>query len=159
IMMNGNNKDNPSSIPQFLNELEQGLDYVQGSRFISGGHQENTPLIRHFAIRMIHAPLFSLAAHRWMTDTTNGYRAFSRSFLQDARVHLFQEAFQAYEIEQYMAWKALRLGFECKEISVSRCYPPRNQQKSTASFSKIKPGSGYFLMIKPLLCLNLGLYK
>jgi hypothetical protein len=58
-----------------------------------------------------------------MTDTTNGYRAFSRNFLMDPRVRFDREEFRYYEVEQYLAWRAIRLGFRCCEIPVIRRYP------------------------------------
>ena len=58
-------------------QLEEGYDYVQGSRYLPGGKAENTPLERTIANRLIHAPLLSLAGRHWYTDTTNGFRAYS----------------------------------------------------------------------------------
>ncbi|MGF1679190.1 MAG: glycosyltransferase family 2 protein [Candidatus Methylacidiphilales bacterium] len=158
IMMNGNNKDDPSALPRFVKPIEDGYDYVQGCRFMDGGSLNHTPWMRYLAIRLIHAPLFSLAARHWMSDTTNGFRAFSRRFLEDPRVYPFQSEFRAYEIEQYLAWKALRLGMRCKEISVARDYPAPSARRGI-SISKIKPGSGHLLMMKPLLALLLGRYR
>lgn len=150
VMMNGNGRDDPNAIPRFIEKLEDGYDYVQGSRFRPGGVHENTPAYRFWAIRLVHAPLFSLAAWRWMTDTTNGYRAFSAAYLRDLGPLIFQSAFQKYEIEQYLAWKAIRTGRKTCEIPVARRYAPivRGQ-----SFSKIRPGTGWFQMIKPLAML------
>jgi glycosyltransferase involved in cell wall biosynthesis len=159
IMMNGNNKDDPAAIPRFQEKIQSGYDYIQGSRFLPGGSMQNTPAIRHLAIRALHAPLFSLAARRWISDTTNGYRAFSRSFLTSQNVYPFQASFCHYEIEQYLAWKALRLERSCCEISVARDYPDPTQLKSGVSITKIKPGYGYYLMLKPLLALLLKWYR
>jgi glycosyltransferase involved in cell wall biosynthesis len=153
ILMNGNNRDDPSTVPEFIRALEGGYGYVQGSRFRAGGKHENTPWIRLWAIRLLHAPLFSLASLKWMTDTTNGYRAFSMAFLRDRRVEPFQPAFVKYEIEQYLAWKAIRLGYGAKEIPVGRVY-------SAGGFtSHIRPGgAGWKDMLRPLIMLLLRRY-
>ena len=37
-------------IPKFIEKLEQGYDFVQGSRFIKGGKAINTPFIRHISV-------------------------------------------------------------------------------------------------------------
>lgn len=58
----------------------------QDSRFIKGGKAVNTPLIRSISVRLIHAPIISLAAHQRFTDTTNAYRAYSAEYLWDERV-------------------------------------------------------------------------
>ena len=51
ITIDGNDKDDPSAIPSFVDALAEGVDFVQGSRFVPGGVAENTPLLRHVAIR------------------------------------------------------------------------------------------------------------
>jgi glycosyltransferase involved in cell wall biosynthesis len=153
IFMNGNNRDGPDAMPEFIRMLDQGCGYVQGSRFVAGGRQVNTPWIRYLAIRLLHAPLFSLASLKWMTDTTNGFRAFSMAFLNDPRVDSFQPAFVKYEIEQYLGWKAIRLGYGATEIGVSRIYP-------VGQFSShIRPGWGWVSMFKPLIMLLFRRYR
>jgi dolichol-phosphate mannosyltransferase len=153
IFMNGNNRDGPDAIPEFIRKLDQGYGYVQGSRFVAGGKQVNTPWIRYLAIRLLHAPLFSLASLKWMTDTTNGFRAFSMALLNDPRVDAFQPAFVKYEIEQYLGWKAIRLGYGATEIGVSRIYP-------IGQFSShIRPGWGWVSMFKPLIMLLFRRYR
>jgi len=152
VLMNGNNKDDPSAIPLFIQALEAGQAYVQGSRFARGGQAIRTPWMRFWAIRLVHAPLFSLAAGAWMTDTTNGFRAFRRDFLEDPRVHFDQERFRSYEVEQYLAWKAIRLGRRHCEIPVVREYPAP-QARRPGGVTKIRPGIGHWQMIKPLLAL------
>jgi glycosyltransferase involved in cell wall biosynthesis len=154
ILMNGNNRDDPSTVPGFIRALDDGYGYVQGSRFRAGGKHENTPWIRLLAIRLLHAPLFSLASLKWMTDTTNGYRAFSTAFLRDPRVEPFQPAFVKYEIEQYLAWKAIRLGYRAKEIPVARVYSPGGFT------SHISSGwGGWKDMLRPLIMLLLRRYR
>ncbi len=153
ILMNGNNRDGPAAIPEFIRKLEQGYGYVQGSRFVAGGQHVNTPWIRFLAIRLLHAPLFSLASLKWMTDTTNGFRAFSMALLNDPRVDAFQPEFVKYEIEQYLGWKAIRLGYRATEVGVSRVYP-------VGQFtSHIRPGWGWVSMFKPLIMLLFRRYR
>jgi len=153
IFINGNNRDGPDAIPEFIRKLDEGCGYVQGSRFVAGGRQVNTPWIRYLAIRLLHAPLFSLASLKWITDTTNGFRAFSTAFLNDPRVDAFQPAFVKYEIEQYLGWKAIRLGYRATEIGVSRIYP-------VGQFtSHIRPGWGWVSMFKPLIMLLFRRYR
>lgn len=70
VHMDGNNKDDPSCIPDYQRGLEEGFDCVAGSRFRAGGQSINAPLYRELAIRIVHAPLISLAARRRFTDET-----------------------------------------------------------------------------------------
>lgn len=123
VTIDGNDKDDPAAIPGFLQALDQGWDFVQASRFLPGGVAENTPRSRDLAIRWLHAPLLSLASgFRW-TDTTQGFRAYSRRLLLDARVAPFRDVFISYELLAYLSYRAPRLGFRCVELPTSRRYP------------------------------------
>ena len=123
IKIDGNGKDGIEAIPRFMELLEAGYDHVQGSRFIQGGHHENTPTARYWGVKLLHSPLISLAARFRYTDTTNGFRGYSRKYLLDPRVQPFRDCFVAYELHYYLAIRAARLGFRCIEIPVSRVYP------------------------------------
>jgi dolichol-phosphate mannosyltransferase len=125
ITIDGNHKDGVEAIPSFISELEAGWDFVQGSRFVPGGQAINTPLMRLFAIRMIHAPLLSFSAGFRYTDTTNGFRGYSRRLLLDPRVHPFRNVFASYELLAYLSVRAPRTGHRTKEIPVTRRYPAR----------------------------------
>lgn len=123
ITIDGNDKDDPVAIPAFIDALENGVDFVQASRYISGGLAENTPKSRDFAIRFIHAPALSLASGFKWTDTTQGFRAYSARLLLDERVAPFREIFVAYELLAYLSYIAPKLGYRCLEIPTSRRYP------------------------------------
>jgi glycosyltransferase involved in cell wall biosynthesis len=123
VTIDGNDKDDPAPIPDFIEALRQGVDFVQASRFIAGGQAENTPRSRDFAIRFIHAPALSIASgFRW-TDTTQGFRAYSRKMLLDPRVAPFRDVFATYELLAYLSYIAPRLGYRCVELPTSRRYP------------------------------------
>ncbi len=124
ITIDGNNKDDPEAIPRFVVALEQGFDFVQASRFLPGGRGVNTPLLRHLAVRYIHAPLLSLASGFKWTDTTQGFRAYSRRLLLDERLAPFRDVFNTYELLAYISYRTPRLGYRCIEIPTVREYPP-----------------------------------
>lgn len=123
VTIDGNGKDDPSVIPAFADALEQGDDHLQGSRFVRGGRAIHTPVLRWLGIRLLHAPLISLAAGFRYTDTTNGLRAYSRRLLEDPRVAPFRAVFSGYELHYYLAIRAARLGYRCRELPVTRSYP------------------------------------
>lgn len=123
ITIDGNNKDDPDAIPEFISALKRGIDFVQASRFLPGGVAENTPNSRNFAIRWIHAPILSLfSGFRW-TDTTQGFRGYSRRILLDARVAPFRDVFSGYELLAYLSYRVPKLGYACQEIATARRYP------------------------------------
>ncbi|MFJ3484554.1 glycosyltransferase family 2 protein [Pseudomonas sp. NPDC090202] len=123
VTIDGNDKDDPQAIGSFIDALKRGVDFVQASRFIAGGMAENTPALRDMAIRLIHAPLLSLASGINWTDTTQGFRAYSRKMLLDPRLAIFRNVFMGYELLAYMSYRAPKLGYRCIELPSMRCYP------------------------------------
>lgn len=123
VSIDGNDKDDPEAIPRFIEALKQGVDFVQASRFIDGGVAENTPVSRDFAIRFIHAPMLSWSSGFSWTDTTQGFRAYSRKMLLDPRVSPFRDVFTTYELLAYLSYRVPKLGYRCVELSTIRRYP------------------------------------
>jgi dolichol-phosphate mannosyltransferase len=154
VTIDGNGKDNVSAVIDFVAKLKEGYDYVQGSRYRPGGKAENTPLERMIGNRFVHAPVMSLAGRHWFTDTTNGYRAYSRRYLLDPRVAPFRDIFQNYELLFYLTTRAGQLGYRVCEIPVRRSYP-----KGEATPTKIHGSAAKVAMLKQLLCAALGWYR
>lgn len=154
ITIDGNNKDSIEDIPKFIEKLEAGYDLVQGSRFVSGGKAINTPLVRYIAVRLIHAPIISLTARHWFTDTTNAYRAYSKRYLEDKRVAPLRDIFMSYELLAYLSVRATQIGMRACEIPVTRRYPKKGKTPTKISF--VKGNSG----LMKILFLNMfGKYK
>lgn len=134
ITIDGNDKDDPEAIPRFIEALQQGVDFVQASRFLAGGQADNTPMSRDFAIRFIHAPMLSLfSGFRW-TDTTQGFRAYSRKMLLDQKMAPFRDVFMTYELLAYFSYRAPKLGFYCVELPTIRRYPKGEVPTKISSF-------------------------
>lgn len=142
IQIDGNNKDGIEAIPDFIKSLEEGFDYVQGSRFIKGGKARNTPLLRWIAVRFIAAPLLSLGSGYWYTDVTNGFRGYSKKYLIHKLVQPFRNIFKQYEFNMYLTVRANQVKLKTKEIPVARIYP-RGKVPTKISFLK---GNSDFLM-------------
>ena len=134
VTIDGNDKDDPQAIPRFIDALKQGVDFVQASRFISGGVAENTPKSRDFAIRFIHAPMLSLFSGFEWTDTTQGFRAYSRKMLLDPKVAPFRDVFMTYELLAFLSYRAPKLGYRCLELPTIRRYPKGEVPTKISSF-------------------------
>lgn len=154
ITIDGNNKDSVESITDFIKALDQGYDYIQGSRYVDGGMAINTPLLRKVAMRWIHSPLVSVVARHRLTDTTNGFRGYSKRYLSSSGVSPFRDVFQSYEFIPYLASRASQLGFRIKEIPVRRVYPGKGPTPT-----KISPIYGNLVMMRCLLFLLIGRYN
>jgi glycosyltransferase involved in cell wall biosynthesis len=145
VAVDGNDKDHTSAIPDFIRLLSKGYDHIQGSRFIQGGQAINTPLERLIAVRMLHAPLLSLASHHRHTDTTNGFRAYSRNLLLDPEIAVFRDTFKTYELHYYLAVESARAKkFKLIETPVTRRYPKKG--KTPTKISPLK-GNAHVLGI------------
>lgn len=136
ITIDGNYKDSIEDVPRFIQKLEEGFDFVQGSRFIKGGRAVNTPLSRLLAVRLLHAPVISVTAGQKFTDTTNAYRAYSARYLKDERVAPLRDVFMTYELLAYLSVRATQLGYRACEIPVMRVYPKKGKVPTKISFLK-----------------------
>ncbi|MBL4618067.1 MAG: glycosyltransferase family 2 protein [Robiginitomaculum sp.] len=137
VTIDGNDKDGVGQIATFISKLSTGSGYLQSSRFIKGGEAKNTPLLRLLAIRLFHAPLQSLAAWVWLTDTTQGFRGYSSAFLLDPGTQPFRDIFKKYELLAYLTVRASQLGYQVEEIPTSRIYP--KHEKTPTKITGIMP--------------------
>ena len=151
----GNNKDDPREIPLLLRPiLEEGYDFVQGSRYMKGGRYGKMPFYRIIGTKVIHPLLFSLVSGKRVTESTNGFRAFRLSLLKDSRIDWRQKWLDKYELEPYLLYKAIKLGYRHKEVPVTKIYPSKE-----LGYTKMKPITGWWSILKPLVWLGLGLKK
>ncbi len=154
ITIDGNNKDSIEDVSHFIEKLEEGYDFIQGSRFVKGGKAINTPFIRIISVKLIHAPIISITAHQRFTDTTNAYRAYSRRYLIDKRVQPLRDIFMTYELLAYLSVRATQIGMKACEIPVTRTYPKMGKTPTKISFFK-----GNFELISILLKNARGTYN
>lgn len=153
LTIDGNGKDGLAAVRDMVAMLESGVDYVQGSRYLPGGLADNTPLERTIANRMIHAPVLSLSGRHWFTDTTNGFRAYSRAYLLDPRVQPFRDVFMRYELLFYLTVRAGQIGMRVAHVPVRRSYP-----KDAATPTKIAGIRGKIEILRQTFAAALGFY-
>lgn len=153
VIMAGNGKDDPAEAPLLIAALRAGSDYVQGSRFLIGGSHRNLPPARFFMIKGYTA-VFRILIRRHGTDVTNGFRAYRLALLDDPRIDIGQDWLDHYELEYYIHYKALTLGYRTREVAVSKTYPAARR-----SYSKIRPFRDWWSIIRPVVLLRLGLRR
>ena len=59
-----------------------------------------------------------------------------------------------YELEIYLFYKLIKLGYKVKEAPVTKIYPPKE-----LGYTKMKPIIGWWNMLKPIFFLGLGIKK
>ncbi|MBQ7816421.1 MAG: glycosyltransferase family 2 protein, partial [Oscillospiraceae bacterium] len=114
----------------------------------------NTPISRHIAVKLIHAPVISLTAKEKFTDTTNNFRAYSKKYLTHPLVQPFRNVFKTYELLAYLSTRASQLKLKTCEIPVTRAYPNSGKVPT-----KISPIKGTSELMKILLANAAGRYN
>lgn len=152
VVMAGNNKDDPREIPRLLTPiLKEGYDYVQGSRFLPGGKRVKNPFLRGVFSRL-YPFIWTLLTNVRCTDVTNGFRAYKLKIFSDKRIDIWQGWLDSYELEYYIHYKVLALGYKMKEVPVSKVYPYSHK----GGYSNISPFRDWWKIVGPLVYLTLG---
>jgi dolichol-phosphate mannosyltransferase len=148
----GNDKDDPLEIPALVEPIRAGAaDFVQGSRYLTGGGFGNMPAYRVIGTRVIHPLIISIAARKRVTESTNGFRAFRTTLLRDPRIDWRQAWLDRYELEPYLLMKAIRLGYRHVEVPVTKVYPAH-----ALGYTKMRPFVDWWSIIRPVVYLGVG---
>ncbi|MCX6355711.1 MAG: glycosyltransferase family 2 protein [Candidatus Aureabacteria bacterium] len=157
VVAAGNGKDNPEETNRLLTPiLEEGYDYVQGSRYLKGGNPGKMPLHRIFATRL-YPFLMRLLLGFPATEGTNGFRAYRASLFKDKRINLWQDWLDGVELEYYLQVQVIRLGYRVTEVPVSKTYPSI-RMKDYNYYTKADPW-GIFRNLKPIFYLTLRIKR
>jgi dolichol-phosphate mannosyltransferase len=97
----------------------------------------------------VHPVLFSAFTGRWVTESTNGFRAFRSELLRDSRINLDQSWLDEYELEPYLYYKTITLGYKTAEVACTKVYPPKK-----IGYTKMKPITGWWSILRPLFLLK-----
>jgi dolichol-phosphate mannosyltransferase len=152
VVMAGNGKDQPSEISRLLTPiLKEGYDYVQGSRFLPGGKRVKNPFLRGVFSRVFPF-IWTLFTNVRCTDVTNGFRAYKLKIFSDKRINIWQSWLDDYQLEYYIHYKVLTLGYKTKEAPVSKIYPFRHK----GGYSNISPLRDWWKIAAPLIYLKTG---
>ena len=96
----------------------------------------------------IHPILFSIISGKYITESTNGFRAFKASLFLDKNINIWQKWLNKYELEPYLYYKVIKLGYRTKEVPVTKIYPSKE-----LSYTKMKPLTGWWSIFRPLFLL------
>ncbi len=151
-IMAGDDQHDASDLPGLLKPiLEDGFDFVQGSRRITGLQAPNINWFRRL-FTWVYVVIFRLATGFHITDATNGGRAFRTSIFQDKSINLWQDWLNAYELEPYLLFKVVKSKFRVTEAPMKVIY----HSKGT---TKMKPFRDWWRILRPTLYLALGIRK
>ena len=97
--------------------------------------------LRTYSVSSTHLDVYKrqvlslCSGFRW-TDTTQGFRAYSRQLLLDPKVAPFRDIFSTYELLAYLSYRAPKLGYRCLELPTTRRYPATGQVPTKISSIK-----------------------
>jgi dolichol-phosphate mannosyltransferase len=152
--MSANGKTDPNQLHIMYDPvLNDGFDYVKGSRYIKGGESPNLPTFRKVAIP-IFSFFVSILMHKKITDVTCLINAMKINIIDDKRINIDQEWLDKYEFEYYLLYYVLKTKKKFREVPMSINYPPEKK-----NYSKIKPFSGWWSMIRPWVLLSLHIKR
>jgi len=155
VIMAGNGKDDPAEIDYVLAPVvRDDSDYVQGSRYLTGGRRIRMPLVR-VVFNRLYPFIWTLLTQRRCSDVTNGFRCYKLDILRDQRIKLDQSWLDGYSLEYYFHYKVLTLGYRVTEVPVSKIYPFGDR----GGYSKIQPLRDWWPIVSPLILLFLGVRK
>jgi glycosyltransferase involved in cell wall biosynthesis len=110
VMLDADGSMWPGEIPHYVHFLDNGYDFVKGSRFVAGGGSLDLTRIRSLGNRALLTVVNRLY-DTVLTDLCYGYCAFRRSFLDELDLRS-----TGFEIEAEMVAHALRSGLRIAEV-------------------------------------------
>lgn len=150
VVMAGNGKDDPKEIPRLTEPiLKIGYDYVQGSRFLPGGRRVRNPFLRRIFTRLFPI-LWTWTTGVRCTDVTNGFRAYRTDVLKSPKINVWQDWLNEYQLEYYLHYKILTLGYKFTERPVSKVYPTERRGNT-----QISPFKDWWQIVGPIVLLKM----
>jgi len=110
VIIDADGSMDPIEIPRYVALLDDGFDFVKGSRHLEGGGSDDFTFIRSFGntgLRMLANALYSAR----FTDLCYGYLAFHRRHLS-----LLAPSAVGFDIEAELVLRAKRMGLRITEV-------------------------------------------
>ena len=138
---------NPERIPDFLKKIDEGYDFVLGSRYIPGGsipqdwgfHRKFLSVCGNLFINFL---MFDFSIRDW----TTGYRAIKKEIYEAVNKELHSDQFSGYTFQIGFLHKALRKGFKITEVPFH--FVDRVEGKSKIGPEYIKNTMTYLMKVR-----------
>ena len=123
----------PEQLHLLLAEVDRGAELVIGSRYIPGGKVVNWPKKRWLLSKGGNIYI-SLALGAGLSDMTAGYRAYRRSLIEALDLNELSNAGYIFQVD--LAWRAVREGFDVREVPITFTEREIGESKLDGSFVK-----------------------
>lgn len=123
----------PEQLHLLLAEVDRGADLVIGSRYVPGGKVVNWPKKRWILSKGGNVYI-SLALGAGLSDMTAGYRAYRRSLIEALDLDDLSSVGYIFQVD--LAWRAVRDGFDVREVPITFTEREIGESKLDGSFVK-----------------------
>lgn len=107
----------PKKIPEFLKKIDEGYDFVLGSRYIKGGSiPANWGIHRKFLSVVGNMFIQFVLTNFSIRDWTTGYRAITKKVFDAVGSEMEHDRFSGYTFQIGFLHKAMRKGFKISEV-------------------------------------------
>lgn len=118
ITMDADMSHDPSDIPRLLKAISEDVDYVIGSRYVSGGTSENLPLVRRINSRVANFVARRLVGiQEPVHDLTGGFKAIKHEALLQINFATMRSKGYFFQVNLLHAF--LAKGFKVKEVPIT----------------------------------------
>jgi len=113
LFMDADQTHNPKDLIKLIKAIEDGYDFVIGSRYVSGGSMLNVPKYRVYLSQIFNWIIRRILFVN-LKDMTSGYRAIKTEALRS-----FDLKERDFTIQMEEIIKAYKLGFKFREIPIT----------------------------------------
>lgn len=117
IQLDADLQHNPKEIPNFIRELKNGFEFVQGSRFIKGGRND-LELYRQILSYLANSITRILLAIYHIHEFTTSYRAFSKKLYHKLDLDDIPWQGKSFVFQPAFLYAVARTGLTMKEIPI-----------------------------------------
>jgi glycosyltransferase involved in cell wall biosynthesis len=145
VTLDGDGQHDPDQIRQLIEPLiEDSVDIVIGSRFLTHEAREKVPRYRSFGIKTI-TRLTQVASYKSLTDAQSGFRAYSKHAISE--IHLYE---QGMGVSTEILMRAKEKGLLIKEIPISVNY----DMKDTSTHNPLSHGLAVMYTVMQFISLR-----
>ena len=126
ITIDADNQHNPNEIPKLIQAINNGADFVNGSRYINGP-EENTPAYRRIGQQVLDIAT-NITTGLKITDSQSGFRAFNKKTCQ-----CFKFRDTGFGIESEMLADAAEAKLKIVEVPITVRYDVDGSTKNPVS--------------------------
>lgn len=145
ITLDSDGQHDPGQIHNMLEPIiEEDIDIVIGSRFLTRQDSEKVPRYRSFGIKTI-TRLTQVASYKNITDAQSGFRAYSKNAITD--INLYE---QGMGVSTEILLRAKEKGLLIKEVPITIKYDVQN----SSTHNPLSHGMGVLYTVMQFISLR-----